>query len=227
MVCQADCQNVQESRKTDGKTWSQRICSICWVEGGRYRIGWLVACCMVESAGRFQSRGAEQERTKWLRHERVLRESLMTKAMPPCPLPPLLHRSAILAWTPAGRSQVSISSNDFEAVVLNEGGYVGLAPGSADGSCIEKADKECVSSWRRTKGNVKQLSLRGTQRSAERGGCEVVTVSGWWGRWYLRQWCEGGELNWNGKSLARQADDRGLESWKNRMEVDHENRRSL
>ena len=36
----------------------------CWVEGGRYRIGWFVACCML--AERFQSRGAEHERTKWL-----------------------------------------------------------------------------------------------------------------------------------------------------------------
>ena len=31
---------------------------------------------------------------------------------------------------------------------------------------------------------MKQLSVRGTQRSAERGGCEVVTVTGWRGRWY-------------------------------------------
>ena len=30
------------------------------------------------------------------------------------------------------------------AVVLNEGGYVGPPPGSADGSCIEEADKECA-----------------------------------------------------------------------------------
>ena len=33
-------------------------------------------------------------------------------------------------------------------------------------------------------GNVKQLSMRGTQRSAEREGCEVVTIAGWRGRWY-------------------------------------------
>ena len=57
--------SVQGSRKTDGKTWSQRICSFCWVEGGRYRTGWLVACCMLESAEWFQSRGDERERTKW------------------------------------------------------------------------------------------------------------------------------------------------------------------
>ena len=28
-------------------------------------ISWLAACCMLESAERFQSRGAERERTKW------------------------------------------------------------------------------------------------------------------------------------------------------------------
>ena len=31
---------------------------------------------------------------------------------------------------------------------------------------------------------MKQLSVIGTQRSAERGGCEVVMVTGWRGRWY-------------------------------------------
>ena len=34
--------------------------------------------------------------------------------------------------------------HDVDVVVLNEGGYVGPPPGSADGSCIEEADKECV-----------------------------------------------------------------------------------
>ena len=34
------------------------------VEGGRYRISWSVACCMLESAERLQSRDAGQERTK-------------------------------------------------------------------------------------------------------------------------------------------------------------------
>ena len=29
----------------------------CWVEGGKYRTSWLVACCMLESAERFKSRG--------------------------------------------------------------------------------------------------------------------------------------------------------------------------
>ena len=53
------------SRKTDRKTWSQRICSFCWVEGDRYRTSWLVACFMLGSAERFQSRGDERERTKW------------------------------------------------------------------------------------------------------------------------------------------------------------------
>ena len=51
--------------KTDRKTLSQRICYFCWEEGSRYRRSWLVACCMLETAVRFQSRGAEQERTKW------------------------------------------------------------------------------------------------------------------------------------------------------------------
>ena len=31
---------------------------------------------------------------------------------------------------------------------------------------------------------MKQLSVRGTQPSAERGGCEVVMVTGCRGRWY-------------------------------------------
>ena len=56
--------SVQGSRKTDRKTWSQRICSFCWVGGGRYRTSWLAACCMLQSAEPFQSRGAERERTK-------------------------------------------------------------------------------------------------------------------------------------------------------------------
>ena len=43
----------------------RELFSFCWVEGGRYRTRWLVACCMLESAERFQSRGAERERTKW------------------------------------------------------------------------------------------------------------------------------------------------------------------
>ena len=47
------------------KVGKLRICSFCWMQGGRYRTSWLVACCMLESAERFQSRGAEQERTKW------------------------------------------------------------------------------------------------------------------------------------------------------------------
>ena len=34
--------------------------------------------------------------------------------------------------------------HDVDVVVLNEGGYIGPPPGSADGSCIEEADQECV-----------------------------------------------------------------------------------
>ena len=111
----------KEVGKLMEKTWSQRICSFSWVEGGRYRTSWLVACCMLGSAERFQSRGAERERTKW--YDMRLKESLMTKAMPPpfAPDPPAERgkerteypgeaRSAILASSPAGRSQVSVSS---------------------------------------------------------------------------------------------------------------------
>ena len=84
-----------------------------------------------------------------------------------------------------GRAQPGLrQQHDVDAVVLIEGGYVRPPPGCSDGSCIEEADKECVFGRGRTKGNVKQLSVRGTQRSAERGGCEVVTVTGWRRRWY-------------------------------------------
>ena len=64
VFCQADCQSVEESRKTDRKTWTQRICYFCWMEDGRHR-SWLAACCRLESAKRLQRKGAEQERTKW------------------------------------------------------------------------------------------------------------------------------------------------------------------
>ncbi len=44
-----------------------------------------------------------------------------------------------------GRAQPGLGQqHDVDVVVLNEGGYVGPPPGSADGSCIEEADKECV-----------------------------------------------------------------------------------
>ena len=44
-----------------------------------------------------------------------------------------------------GRAQPGLrQQHDVDAIVLNEGGYVGPPPGSADGSCIEEADKECV-----------------------------------------------------------------------------------
>ena len=45
-----------------------------------------------------------------------------------------------------GRAQPGLrQQHDVDAVVLNEGGDVGPPPGSADGSDIEEADKECVS----------------------------------------------------------------------------------
>ena len=44
-----------------------------------------------------------------------------------------------------GRAQPGLrQQHDVDVVVLNEGGYVGPPPGSADGSCIEEADSECV-----------------------------------------------------------------------------------
>ena len=83
-----------------------------------------------------------------------LKESLMTKAMPPPFVPdptaergkerteyPGGARSAILASSPAGLRQ----QHDVDVVVLNEGGYVRPPPGSADGSCLEEADKAYVS----------------------------------------------------------------------------------
>ena len=55
-----------------------------------------------------------------------------------------------------GRAQPGLrQQHDVDVVVLNEGGYVGPLPGSADGSCIEETDRECVFGWGRTKGNVK------------------------------------------------------------------------
>ena len=44
-----------------------------------------------------------------------------------------------------GRARQGLrQQRDVDVVVLNEGGYVGPPPGSADGSCIKAADKECV-----------------------------------------------------------------------------------
>ena len=44
-----------------------------------------------------------------------------------------------------GRVQPGLrQQHDVDVIVLNKGGYVGPPPGSADGSCIEEADKECV-----------------------------------------------------------------------------------
>ena len=43
------------------------------------------------------------------------------------------------------RAQSGLRQQHYvDVVVLNEGGYVAPPPGSADGSCIEEADKECV-----------------------------------------------------------------------------------
>ena len=83
------------------------------------------------------------------------RESLKTKAIPP-PLtlgPPEERgkerteypgeaRSAILASSPAGRSQVSV--DDVDVVVKNERGDVGSSPRRANGSCVKETDKERV-----------------------------------------------------------------------------------
>ena len=44
-----------------------------------------------------------------------------------------------------GRAQPGLcQQHNVDVVVLNEGRYVGPPPGSADGSGIEEADKECV-----------------------------------------------------------------------------------
>ena len=44
------------------------------------------------------------------------------------------------------RAQSGLRQQHYvDVVVLNEGEYVGPPPGSADGSCIEEADNECVS----------------------------------------------------------------------------------
>jgi len=74
----------------------------------------------------------------------------MTKAIPP-PFAPergkeRTERSQVgdLGLV-TGRAQPGLrQQHDVDAVVLNEGGYVGPPPGSADGSCFEEADKECV-----------------------------------------------------------------------------------
>ena len=43
-----------------------------------------------------------------------------------------------------GRTQPGLrQQHDVDVIVLNKGGYVGPPPLSADGSCIEEADKEC------------------------------------------------------------------------------------
>ena len=68
--------------------------------------------------------------------------------------------------------------HDISVIVLSKVGYVRFPPGSANGSCIEEADKECIFSRGRTMENVKQLFVRRTQGSAERGGCEVIMVTG-------------------------------------------------
>ena len=86
-----------------------------------------------------------------------LRESLMTKAMPPpfAPEPPaepvegedrVSRRSQVGGLgLVTGRAQPGLrQQHDVDVVVLNEDGYVGPPPGSADGSCIEEADKERV-----------------------------------------------------------------------------------
>ena len=89
-----------------------------------------------------------------------LRESLMMKAMPPpfAPDPPcragegedrVSRRNQVddLGLV-TGRAQPGLhQQHDVDVVVLNEGGYVGPPPGSADGSFIEEADKECVFGW--------------------------------------------------------------------------------
>ena len=68
-----------------------------------------------------------------------LRESLMTKVMllPFAPDP-------LQSWGRRGPSTQAEPGRRSWPRHLNEGGHVGLPPGSADGSCIEEADKKCV-----------------------------------------------------------------------------------
>ena len=84
---------------------------------GRYRRSWLVASCRLKSAERFHIRGAEQERMKRLK--RAPYDEGDAPAF--CAGPPSERekerteypggaRSSILASSPAGRSQVSVSS---------------------------------------------------------------------------------------------------------------------
>ena len=79
----------------------------------------------------------------------------MTKAMPPPFAPDPLQsggrRGPSTQAEPGdlglvtSRAQPGLrQQHDVDVAVLNEGGYVGPPPGSADGSCIEEADKECV-----------------------------------------------------------------------------------
>ena len=80
----------------------------------------------------------------------------MTKAMPPPLAPDPPCRAGEGEDRVSRRSQVGDlglvtgralpglrQQHDVDVIVLNKGGYVGPPPGSADGSCIEEADKEC------------------------------------------------------------------------------------
>ena len=92
-------------------------------------------------------------------------------------------RSAMLASSPAGRSQVSVSSMMSMLLSWMKVDMSDLLLEVPTDLALKRQTRN-VFGWRRTKGNMKQLSVRGTQRNAKRGGWEVVTVTGWRGRWY-------------------------------------------
>ena len=110
---------------------------------------------MLGSAERFQSRGDERETGRSgsdMRLKRVPYDEGDAPAFcagPPCRAGEgedrVSRRSQVgdLGLV-TGRAQPGLRQQHVDAVVLNEGGYVGPPPGSADGSCIEEADKECV-----------------------------------------------------------------------------------
>ena len=215
MFCQADCQC---SRKSENwlKNMESEICSFCWVEGGRYRTDWLVACCMLESAERFQKQGY------WTGKDEVvatcgLRESLVTKAMPPplAPDPPAERgkerteypggaRSAILASSPSGRSHVSVSSMmsmllswmkvDMSDLLLEVPTDLALKRQTRS---VFLAEEELRGTWssclwgrRMRSGALSEEAVRSSRSlGGEEGGTAVVSSWPWseWGRTELKR----------------------------------------
>ena len=161
------------------------------MESSRHRRRWLEACSRRGWVEWLQSRGAWQEGTdevvdwtRWFRHPPDRGSDAARGAGCPAttqsaggggsgggggggrgPNTQAEPVTSVIWATSPARSPA--------AAVHNEGGEVRPLPGCADGPCTEEADKECFFGWGETKGYVKQMSVRGTQRSVERGGCEV------------------------------------------------------